>query len=65
MSIFIATLAFSNAHLLAAAKFGVLLGSLIAGAAGLLFGYCAFRRSAQRGKRPAGSDDLRQREDTP
>ena len=38
MSIFIATLAFSNAHLLAAAKFGVLLGSLSAGAAGLLFG---------------------------
>lgn len=65
MSIFIATLAFSNAHLLAAAKFGVLLGSLIAGAAGLLFGYCAFRRSAPRGERPAGSDDLRQREDTP
>jgi NhaA family Na+:H+ antiporter len=47
MSIFIATLAFSNAGLLSAAKFGVLLGSLIAAVAGLLFGFYSFTKPGQ------------------
>jgi NhaA family Na+:H+ antiporter len=47
MSIFIATLAFGDLELLAAAKAGVLLGSLTAGIAGLLLGrlYLAQARS--------------------
>jgi NhaA family Na+:H+ antiporter len=38
MSIFIATLAFADAQLLAAAKLGVLIASLTAGIVGLAFG---------------------------
>ena len=49
MSIFIANLAFSDAHLLAAAKLGVLLASALAGIIGLTFGsiYVRRARSAQ------------------
>ena len=47
MSIFIATLAFQDAAILAAAKRGVLVASLIAGSIGLLLGY-AYARSARR-----------------
>lgn len=45
MSIFIANLAFADAELLAAAKLGVLLASVIAGCIGLAFGACLVRRS--------------------
>jgi len=38
MSIFIATLAFDDATLLAAAKAGVLTGSVVAGVVGILYG---------------------------
>lgn len=44
MSIFIATLAFGDGQLLAAAKSGVLAGSLIAGLAGLALGFVYLRR---------------------
>lgn len=54
MSIFIATLAFTDAHLLSAAKLGVLVGSLIAGIAGLLLGYACFSRS-RNGETPRGT----------
>jgi NhaA family Na+:H+ antiporter len=45
MSIFIATLAFGEGTLLAAAKAGVLLGSLAAGTAGLVVGFFYVKRS--------------------
>jgi NhaA family Na+:H+ antiporter len=48
MSIFIATLAFPDAHLLSAAKLAVLLASVVAGAAGLLFGAWIFPRRNER-----------------
>ena len=44
MSIFIAMLGFTDAHLLGAAKLGVLVGSLIAALAGLAWGYVWIRR---------------------
>lgn len=47
MSIFIATLAFSEPRTLDAAKLGVLLGSCVAGCAGLGWGFCS-RRSRQK-----------------
>jgi NhaA family Na+:H+ antiporter len=46
MSIFIATLAFEEASLLAAAKCGVLLASAIAGALGLAWGRLVVRSSS-------------------
>jgi NhaA family Na+:H+ antiporter len=49
MSIFIATLAFPDAQLLAAAKLAVLIASLIAGTGGLLIG-CAMARPGARSK---------------
>ena len=45
MSIFISNLAFANAELLAAAKLGVLVASLIAGAVGLVAGTIIFKRA--------------------
>ncbi len=45
MSIFIANLAFADQWLLAAAKTGVLLGSALAGVAGVLFGLIRARRA--------------------
>jgi NhaA family Na+:H+ antiporter len=48
MSIFIATLAFEDAALLAAAKRGVLVASFMAGSIGLLAGYAYTRRARQR-----------------
>lgn len=45
MSIFIATLAFTNVDLLGAAKLGVLLGSLTAGVLGLAFGRWCVKRA--------------------
>lgn len=56
MSIFIATLAFADPHLLSAAKLGVLLGSLIAGVAGLLLGYLSFSRSRSGGRKLPASE---------
>jgi NhaA family Na+:H+ antiporter len=50
MSIFIATLAFGDARLLGAAKFGVLLASLTAGIIGLTFGYIFVRPMHSQGK---------------
>lgn len=47
MSIFIAMLAFDDAGVLAAAKLGVLVGSVVAGAAGLLWGLVWIRRYGQ------------------
>lgn len=44
MSIFIAMLAFANAEALAAAKLGVLVGSVVAGSIGLMFGLWWVRR---------------------
>jgi NhaA family Na+:H+ antiporter len=44
MSIFIANLAFSDANLLAAAKLGVLLGSLVSAMLGLTWGVLYVRR---------------------
>lgn len=65
MSIFIATLAFGDANLLAAAKSGVLLGSLAAGSVGLFLGFIyvkrakaaeAIRLDAGFGEGPSGPD---------
>lgn len=49
MSIFIALLAFADANLLAAAKLGVLLGSLTAALVGLGWGLVYVRRRRARG----------------
>jgi NhaA family Na+:H+ antiporter len=50
MSIFIATLAFDDDALLSAAKLGVLIASVVAGAAGLVFGFTRVRhRSSEVG----------------
>jgi len=53
MSIFIANLAFSDANLLAAAKLGVLLGSLVSAMLGLTWGVLYLRglRTTQAGGR--------------
>lgn len=48
MSIFIATLAFDDAHLLGAAKLGVLLASLLAAVLGLSWGFLQAWRARQR-----------------
>lgn len=51
MSIFIANLAFPEAHLLAASKLGVLLGSLAAGVIGLAYGRVYLRSQETRRRR--------------
>lgn len=54
MSIFIATVAFADARLLSAAKFGVLLASLLAGIIGLAYGcFCFVRRMRSETKQLA------------
>jgi len=66
MSIFIATLAFTDERLLAAAKLGVLLGSLIAAMLGLGWGAAYVRRlRKQTGARGSTSSDQRTPMDAP
>lgn len=55
MSIFIATLAFADEHLLAASKLGVLVGSLTAGIIGLAYGrYYASQQARRNSSPPVG-----------
>lgn len=56
MSIFIATLAFADAHLLSAAKLGVLIGSLSAGIVGLALGRYYATRQVRQGPSPSVSE---------